>query len=191
VDEPDLDASLRIAEICGRFTTHDFQRWGRLWWWRMGELAKKPGEHRAALELLIAGRPSDLARESERAALPPAPEEFAFVAGRDFRLVRFGGLGLVVAEIPAELDLPMTMRLVRERYVVPLSLARRMGSEAFALADDGATRRAYDLGGMVRISRRSSPGWTRCPRTITWRGCACTGSRRSRGASMSWWPRSE
>jgi hypothetical protein len=137
--------------ICGRFTTHDFQRWGRLWWWRLGELAKKPGEHRAALELLIGGRPSDLARESERAALPPAPEEFAFVAGRDFRLVRFGGLGLVVAEIPAELDLPMTMRLVRERYAVPLSLARRMGSEAFALAaDDGSARRAYDLGGMVQ-----------------------------------------
>ncbi len=137
--------------ICGRFTTHDFQRWGRLWWWRMGELAKKPGEHRAALELLIAGRPSDLARESERAALPPAPAELAFVAGRDFRLVRFGGLGLVVAEIPPELDLPMTMRLVRERYAVPLSLARRMGSEAFALAaDDGSARRAYDLGGMVQ-----------------------------------------
>jgi len=136
--------------VCGRFSSHDFQRWGRLWWWRMGELAKKPGEHRAALELLIAGRPSDLARESERAAVPPPPDELAWVAGRDFRLVRFGGLGLVVAQIPAELDLPMTMRLVRERYAVALSLAHRTGSEAFALAtDDGSARRAFDLGGMV------------------------------------------
>jgi hypothetical protein len=116
----------------------------------MGELAKKPGEHRAALELLIGGRPSDLARESERAAVPPPPEELAWVAGRDFRLVHFGGLGLVVTEIPAELDLPMALRLLRERYAVPLSLARRAGSEAFALAaDDAAVRRAFDLGGMI------------------------------------------
>jgi hypothetical protein len=136
--------------VCGRFTTHDFQRWGRLWWWRMGELAKKPGEHRAALELLIGGRPSDLAREASLSAVPPPPEELAFVAGRDFRLVHFGGLGLVVTEVPAELDLPMTMRLLRERYAVPLSLARRTGSEAFALAaDDASARRAFDLGGMI------------------------------------------
>jgi hypothetical protein len=136
--------------VCGRFTTHDFQRWGRLWWWRMGELARKPGEHRASLELLISGRPSDLAREAERAAVPPPPEELAWVAGRDFRLVHFGGLGLVVTEVPAELDLPMTTRLLRERYGVPLSLARRAGSEAFALAADDATaRRAFDLGGMI------------------------------------------
>ena len=136
--------------VCGRFSTHDFQRWGRLWWWRMGELAKKPGEHRAALELLIGGRPSDLAREAERAAVPPPPEELAWVASRDFRLVRFGGLGLVVTEVPAELDLPMTLRLLRERYAVPLALARRAGSEAFVLvADDATARHAFDLGGMI------------------------------------------
>jgi hypothetical protein len=82
--------------------------------------------------------------------VPPPPEELAWVAGRDFRLVHFGGLGMVVTEVPAELDLPMTLRLLRERYAVPLSLARRTGSEAFALAADDATaRRAFDLGGMV------------------------------------------
>jgi hypothetical protein len=136
--------------VCGRFSTHDFQRWGGLWWWRLGELAKKPGEHRAALELLIGGRPSDLAREAERAAVPPPPEELAWVAGRDFRLVRFGGLGVVVTEVPAELDLPMTLRLLRERYAVPLALARRAGSETFVLVTDDATaRRALDLGGMI------------------------------------------
>jgi len=136
--------------VCGRFSTHDFQRWGRLWWWRLGELAKKPGEHRAALELLIGGRPSDLAREAERAVVPPPPEELAWVAGRDFRLVRFGGLGVVVTEVPAELDLQMTLRLLRERYAVPLALARRAGSETFVLVTDDATaRRAFDVGGMI------------------------------------------
>jgi hypothetical protein len=136
--------------IGGRFSTHDFQRWGRLWWWRLGELAKKRGEHRAELELLIEGRPSDLAREAERAAVPPPPEELAWVAGRDFRLVHFGGLALVVVEVPPELDLPMTLRLVRERYAAPLSLARRLGGEAIVIAADDATaRRAFDLGAMV------------------------------------------
>ncbi len=136
--------------VCGRFTPHDFQRWGRLWWWRLGELAKKPGEHRAALEGLIAGRPSDLAREAERAAAPPPPEELAWVASRDFRLVHFGGLGLVVTEVPTELDLSLALRLVRERHGVPLALARHAGSEAFVLAaDESSAGRSFDLGGMV------------------------------------------
>ena len=136
---------------CGRFTVHDFQRWGRLWSWRIGELAKKRGEHRADLELLIEGRPSDLAREAERAAVPPPPDELEWVASRDFRLVHFGGLGMAVVEVPAELELGLTMRLVRERYGVPLSLGRKVGQEAVVLgADDGTARRAFDLGAMVQ-----------------------------------------
>ena len=136
---------------CGRFTVHDFQRWGRLWSWRIAELAKKRGEHRADLELLIDGRPSDLAREAERAAVPPPPEELAWVSGRDFRLVHFGGLGMAVVEVPPELDLGLAMRLVRERYGVPLSLGRKLGQEAIVLGtDDATTRRAFDLGGMVQ-----------------------------------------
>jgi hypothetical protein len=136
---------------CGRFTVHDFQRWGRLWSWRIAELAKKRGEHRADLELLIEGRPSDLAREAERAATPPPPEELGWVASRDFRLVHFGGLGMAVVEVPPELDLGLAMRLVRERYGVPLSLGRKLGQEAIVLGtDDATTRRAFDLGGMVQ-----------------------------------------
>jgi hypothetical protein len=136
---------------CGRFTVHDFQRWGRLWSWRLAELAKKRGEHRADLELLIDGRPSDLAREAELSSLPPPPEELAWVAGRDFRLVHFGGLGMAVVEAPPELDLGLAMRLVRERYGVPLSLGRKLGQEAIVLGtDDAATRRALDLGAMVQ-----------------------------------------
>lgn len=135
----------------GRFTVHDYQRWGRLWSWRLAELAKKRGEHRADLELLIEGRPSDLAREAERAAVPPLPEELTWVASRDFRLVHFSGLGLAVVEVPAELDLGLTMRLVRERYGLPLSLGRKLGQEAIVLgADESTTRRGFDLGGMVQ-----------------------------------------
>ena len=135
----------------GRFTVHDYQRWGRLWSWRLAELAKKRGEHRADLELLIEGRPSDLAREAERAAVPPLPEELTWVASRDFRLVHFGGLGMAVVEVPAELDLGLSMRLVRERYGLPLSLGRKLGQEAIVLgADEATTRRGFDLGAMVQ-----------------------------------------
>jgi len=135
----------------GRFTVHDYQRWGRLWSWRLGELAKKRGEHRADLELLIEGRPSDLAREAERAAVPPLPEELGWVASRDFRLVHFGGLGLAWVETPPEFDLGLAMRLVRERYGLPLSLGRKLGQEAIVLgADDSTSRRAFDLGAMVQ-----------------------------------------
>jgi hypothetical protein len=43
------------------------------------------------------------------------------------------------------------MRLVRERYGVPLSLGRKLGQEALVLGtDDAATRRALDLGAMVQ-----------------------------------------
>ena len=36
--------------VTGRFTQHDWERWGRLWWHRLGELGKRPGEHRADLD---------------------------------------------------------------------------------------------------------------------------------------------
>jgi hypothetical protein len=134
----------------GRFSQHDFQRWGRQWWWRLGELARKTGERRADLELLLAGRPSDLTKEAERLAPPPVPEEIEFVRGRDFRLVHFGGLTLSVVDVPEPLDVHLTARLVRERYGALLSLARCEGDAVFALgADDAGARRPADVGSMI------------------------------------------
>lgn len=136
--------------VTGRFTAHDFERWGRLWWWRLGELAKRPGEHRADLEALLTGRPSDLAREAREVAPPPPPEELAWVAGRDFRIVHFGGIGLVVLEVPAHLDIHLASRIARERYGVALSLSRTEDGDLLVLgADDASGRRSIDVGGMV------------------------------------------
>lgn len=134
----------------GRFSHHDFQRWGRLWWWRLGELCGRPGERRSDLEPLLVGRPSDLAKEAARAETPPPPEELAWVQGRDFRLVHFGGLACVLADVPRELDLHLPMRIARERFQAPLSLARHEGGETFVLgADDATGKRAIDVGAMV------------------------------------------
>jgi hypothetical protein len=138
--------------VTGRFTQHDWERWGGLWWSRLGEIAQRRGDRRSDLDALLAGRPSDLAREAARAAAPPSPAEAAFAAQRDFRVVHFGGWTLVVVPVPASLDLHLAARIVRERYGAQISLAHpeEPGSELLVLgADEGPGRRAIDLGAMV------------------------------------------
>ncbi|HEU4429974.1 MAG TPA: hypothetical protein VFT98_14525 [Myxococcota bacterium] len=136
--------------VTGRFTAHDFQRWGRLWWWRLGQIAAKKGERRAELELLIAGRPSDLAREAERCDVPPPPAEVEWTASRDFRMVHFAGIAMVVADVPAELDLHLCLRIARERFGAMLALGRHEGESTFVLAaEDNAGRRPVDVAGMA------------------------------------------
>jgi hypothetical protein len=136
--------------VTGRFTAHDFQRWGRLWWWRLGQLAAKKGDRRAELELLIAGRPSDLAREAERCEVPPPPAEVEWTASRDFRIVHFAGIAMVVADVPAELDLHLCLRIARERFGALLALGRHEGDATFVLAaEDNASRRPVDVAGMA------------------------------------------
>jgi len=134
----------------GRFTQHDFERWGRLWWWRLGELAKKTGERRADLEPLLAGRPSDLAKEAARVEVPEVPDEVAYLSERDFRLVHFAGYSLVVVSVPEGLDVHLCARIARERYGAILSLAYHEGQETFVLAgEENAGRRGLDHGALV------------------------------------------
>jgi hypothetical protein len=130
--------------VTGRFTAHDFQ------WWRLGLLAAKKGERRAELELLIAGRPSDLTREAERCDVPAAPAEVEWAAGRDFRMVHFAGIAMVVADVPAELDVNLALRIARERFGALLGLGRHEGESTFVLAaEDNAGRRPVDVAGMA------------------------------------------
>jgi hypothetical protein len=136
--------------VTGRFSSHDFQRWGRLWWWRLGQLAAKKGERRAELELLIAGRPSDLTREAERCDVPPPPPEVEWAASRDFRMVHFAGIAMVVADVPAHLDVYLALRIARERFGALLGLGRHEGEATFVLAaEDNAGRRPVDVAGMA------------------------------------------
>jgi hypothetical protein len=139
-----------VELITGRFTRHDYERWGRLWWHRASELASTPGERRGEIDPLLAGRPSDLARQAASLPLPSLPQELDYVSGHDFRLVHFGGYTMVVTPVPPELDLHLTARIARERYEVQLSLAYREGEEMVVLGgDEGRSRRGLDLGGMV------------------------------------------
>ncbi|MEZ4218596.1 MAG: hypothetical protein R3E88_19125 [Myxococcota bacterium] len=134
----------------GRFTQHDYERWGRLWWWRLGEIAKRTGDRRADVDALLVGRPSDLARESARLEAPPIPEEVAWVSQRDFRIVHFAGYSLVVLVVPASLDLALCARIARERYGAPLSLAVPEGGDLVLLgADEVSGKRALDVGALA------------------------------------------
>ena len=64
--------------------------------------------------------------------------------------MHFGGYSLVRVEVPPELDLHLAARIARERYGAALSVARTEGGEHFTLgSDEGASRRAFDLGAMV------------------------------------------
>ena len=136
--------------VAGRFSQHDYERWGRLWWWRLGEICQKTGDRRMDIELLLSGRPSDLAEEAAGADTPPIPAEVEYVSRRDFRLIHFAGYGLVIVEVPPELDLHLTARVVRERYGASLSLAYRTGTEHVVFGGDELVgRRSLDLGGLV------------------------------------------
>jgi len=141
----------KLVELAtGRFSQHDYERWGRVWWHRLGELASQPGDHRGPFQPLLTGRPSDLAKEAGDAPVPPDPPEVAYVAERDFRVVHFGGHELVVVPVPEELDLHLAARVARERFTAEISLAYRESQELVVLSsDDARGRHALDLGAMV------------------------------------------
>ncbi len=142
----------KLVELgTGAFSQHDYERWGRVWWQRLADVASRSGERRADLEPLLVGRPSDLAREAAAAPPPPAPAELAYLARRDFRLVHFGGHALVVVLVPPELDLHLCGRIARERYAASLSLCHRADDELVVLGgDESRSRRGLDLARMVQ-----------------------------------------
>ncbi len=136
--------------LTGRFSPHDYERWGRLWWWRLVELTGKPGERRRELEPLLTGRPSDLAREAAKQPAPPLPAEAEFVASHDLPLVHFGGYTLLRLVVPVELDLLLSARIARERYGAHLAVAVHEGDRVVVLVgDDAGTRRGFDLSAMA------------------------------------------
>ena len=134
----------------GRFTQHDYEKWGRVWWSRLGEFMGQPGDRRSDLEPLLAGRPSDLAKEAARVEVPAPPPEVAYVASRDFRLIHFASHSLVIVDAPADLDPQLAGRVARERYEASLSLVMNEGFETLILTGEELPgRRSLDVGALV------------------------------------------
>jgi len=134
----------------GRFSQHDYERWGRLWWWRLGEAASKRGDVRSEVAAILTGRPSELTREAANIEAPSIPEEVAYVNGQDFRIVHFVGFGMVVLTAPAHLDPYLVGRISRERLGTQLSLVRLEGTERFVLAgEEPASKRMLDVCALI------------------------------------------
>lgn len=133
-----------------RFSQHDYERWGRLWWHRLGEIALRRGDRRRDVDPLLVGRPSDLTAEAAGIPLPPVPEEVTWVSQRDFRIVHFAGYAMLLLEVDEGIDLHLAARVARERFATSFSLARHRGSELFVLgAEEMSGKRGFDLGGML------------------------------------------
>jgi hypothetical protein len=106
---------------------------------------------RRDIEGLLAGRPSDLAREASRAQTPPVPAEVEWVSGRDFRLVHFAGYVMVVVLAEAGVDMHLAGRIARERYGAQISMTGREGEGLFLVTgDDQSNRRALDYSGLAQ-----------------------------------------
>ena len=134
----------------GRFSQHDYERWGRLWWWRLGEAVEKRGDIRSEIASILTGRPSDLAREAVNIEPPPIPPEVAFVNQHDFRLVHFVGFGMLVITAPEDLDPYLVGRIARERLGTQLSLVRQEGGGGFILSgEEPASKRILDVCALV------------------------------------------
>ena len=117
---------------------------------RLSRIAETPGERRSDIDALLAGRPSDLAKEAALVETPPVPQEVEFVSVRDFRLVHFSGHSMVVMDVPRELDVHLASRIARERYGASLSLAiaREEGRVVMGANDEGG-RRSLNLPALV------------------------------------------
>ena len=141
----------KLVELqMGRFTDHDYERWGHVWWHRLGEIAGRTGERRADIEPLLVGRPSDLARDAKLAPSPPPPIEVQYISSRDFRIVHFGGYTLVVVPTPPEQDVCLAARVARERYEASISVAYVEGGETLVLgSDESRGNRSLNLKSMV------------------------------------------
>ncbi len=74
----------------------------------------------------------------------------AYISERDFRIVHFGGLELVVVPVPEGIDPYLSGRLARERFGAQVSLTHRDGEDLVLLGcDDQRGRGGLDLGAMV------------------------------------------
>ena len=111
-----------------RLTEADMQKWGN----RVIALIKRmqtPGEHRAEIMPVLAGKPTDL---------PSAPDvylaETSWVEENDPRIVHFGEYQLAVARVPSHLDAGEVGRRLRLRTGARLSLASRVGDDIVVLS---------------------------------------------------------
>ena len=112
-----------------RLSEGDMQKWGNRVIALIKRMAQTPGEHRAEIMPVLAGKPTDL---------PSAPDvylaETSWVEENDPRIVHFGEYQLAVARVPSNLDAGEVGRRLRLRTGARLSLATREGDDIVVLS---------------------------------------------------------
>ena len=118
-----------------RLSENDMEKWGYRVIQLIQKLAANPGEHRAEIVSVLAGKPTDL----------PSPHnvygaEIQWVEEHDPRIVHFGEYQLAVCRVPRQLDPGEVGRRVRMRTGARLSLASREGDDLVVLAGNDEKR---------------------------------------------------
>jgi hypothetical protein len=118
-----------------RMSESDMQKWGYRVIQLIQRMAANPGEHRAEIVSVLAGKPTDL----------PSPvdvygAETRWVEEHDPRIVHFGEYQLAVCQVPRDLDPGEVGRRVRLRTGARLSLAAREGDDLVLLASNDEKR---------------------------------------------------
>jgi len=118
-----------------RLSENDMEKWGYRVVQLIQKLAANPGEHRAEIVSVLAGKPTDLP-----SAQNVYGAEIQWVEEHDPRIVHFGEYQLAVARVPSPLDPGEVGRRLRLRTGARLSLASREGDDLVVLAGNDEKR---------------------------------------------------
>jgi len=118
-----------------RMSEADMQKWGYRVIQLIQRMAANPGEHRAEIVSVLAGKPTDLP-----SAVDVYGPESQWVEEHDPRIVHFGEYQLAVCQVPRNLDPGEVGRRVRLRTGARLSLAAREGDDLVVLASNDEKR---------------------------------------------------
>ena len=118
-----------------RLSETDMQKWGYRVIQLIQRMAAAPGEHRAEIVSVLAGKPTDLP-----SAAGVYGAETQWVEEHDPRIVHFGEYQLAVCQVPRDLDPGEVGRRVRLRTGARLSLAAREGDDLVVLASNDEKR---------------------------------------------------
>jgi hypothetical protein len=118
-----------------RMSEGDMQKWGYRVIQLIQRMAANPGEHRAEIVSVLAGKPTDLP-----SAVDVYGPETQWVEEHDPRIVHFGEYQLAVCQVPRNLDPGEVGRRVRLRTGARLSLAAREGDDLVVLASNDEKR---------------------------------------------------
>jgi len=118
-----------------RMSEGDMQKWGYRVIHLIQKLAANPGEHRAEIVSVLAGKPTDLPSAGDVYGA-----ETQWVEEHDPRIVHFGEYQLAVCQVPRNLDPGEVGRRVRLRTGARLSLAAREGDDLVVLASNDEKR---------------------------------------------------